>query len=121
MAVKKYALDNAKRVLGDSGLAERIIGSEGGFEMHYKKLDMRAIASGNKHAFSSTGSRTVKNPTYYEFLDEALFTVIELGGGGYGHRVEFTSKKFMMDERAVELFSEGWRRLSGQPQTAIAR
>ena len=121
MEPKKYALDLAKRVLGKSGLAERIIGSEGGFEMPYRKLDMRAVASNNKHAFFRHGGQTVENPAYYWFLDEALFTVIELGGGGYGYGVDFTSKKFTMDKRAVELFSEGWRRLSEQAQTAVAR
>jgi len=120
MAVKKYAIDNAKRVLS-TGLAEKIIGSEGGFEMPYKKLDMRAIAANNKHSSSTHSGQTVENPAYYGFLNDALLTVIELGGGGYGYRVEFTSRKFRMDERAVELFSEGWRRLSRQPQTAVAR
>ncbi|MFH1623416.1 MAG: hypothetical protein ABIA12_02800 [Candidatus Aenigmatarchaeota archaeon] len=113
MEVQAYALAQAKRMLGDSGLAEMIIVSEGGFEMPYKSLDMSAIASNTSHA-QPHSSKPVDNPRFYRFLADALETVILVGGGGYDYKVRFKPRRFTMDERAVEKFSRGWASLSGR-------
>jgi hypothetical protein len=114
MAVKKYAIDRAKRVLGDSGLAEMIIasaGSKNGFEIRYRSLPPRVVASTTSHAHAALGM-TPENPGYYKFVYESLYTAISLVDDGRKYKIEFLPKKFRMDGNAVELFLMGWDRLS---------
>lgn len=110
MGLKKTDAERAKRVLGDSGLAEMIIASaeKGGFELRYSRMPPGVIASNATHA-QSASRRTPEDPRYYDFLYEALYVPISLvDDGRTKYRIELLPKKFRMDPNAVTLFVEGW-------------
>ena len=93
--VKPYAIDHAKKVLGNSGLADMIIasaGSKDGFELKYSRMPPSVMAATTSHAQSALG-RLPENPRYYNFVYEAIYTPVSLADDGRKYRIEFLPKQ----------------------------
>lgn len=104
--MKDYLLEQAWRFLGESGLADKIIVANDGFEIRYRNIPRSARSSKHRITPHQEGSN------YYGFVQDYIWAVISLVEDNPKCSIRLTSKCLQMDKETVEHFRRGWEVLA---------